>query len=297
MVAFGLLGGISSSIIWTSSIATVGHWFMRNRGIAMGLATTAGGFGGVCYPLIFARLSRQIGFPWTMRAFALISGLSFFCSFVLMRTRLPRSSRSHVLFDWQGFKDIRFTITMAAIFILDWAVMVPPAYITTYAAARGFNTISPHILAILNSASIIGRGLPGLVADKVGRFNVMIICSMMSALSIFAFWLSSRSNAGLLIGFAVSYGFFSGSAFSLTPVCVAQLCNTEEFATRYGTAYSVVSLATLAGVPISGIILDSGTNDQYSALIIFCGVAYTVATILFFIARGLGYGWGLTGVF
>lgn len=297
MLAFGLLGGTSSSIIWTSSIATVSHWFMNNRGVAIGLATTAGGFGGVCYPMVFTHLSPRIGFTWTMRCFALISGLSFLCSIILLKTRLPKNPRSKVLFDWTGFKDLRFTITMSAIFILDWAVMVPPAYITTYAKARGFDTISPHILAILNSASIVGRGLPGLVADKVGRFNVMIACSAMSALSIFAIWLNSASHVSLLIGFAASYGFFSGSAFSLTPVCVAQLCKTEEFATRYGTAYSIVSFATLAGVPISGSILDSGSKNQYPALIMFCGAAYSAATILFVIARGISHNWRLLSVF
>lgn len=297
MLAFGLLGGLSSSIIWTSSIATVGHWFMNNRGVAIGLATTAGGFGGVCYPLVFTSLSRRIGFAWTMRCFALVSCVSFLGGHFLMRTRLPKNPGAKVLFDWRGFQDKRFTVTMTAIFLLDWAVMVPPAYITTYATARGFSTISPHILAILNSASIVGRGLPGLVADKIGRFNVMIICSALSAASILALWLNSSSHPGLLIGFAIAYGLFSGSAFSLTPVCVAQLCNTEVFATRYGTAYSVVSFATLAGVPISGSILDSGSGDPYLGLIGFCGAAYSAATVLFVIARGISHNWRVLSVF
>ena len=293
MLAFGCLGGIASSVIWTISIATLGEWFMQNRGLATGLATTAGGFGGLCYPLVFSRLSPLIGFAWTIRSFALISTLCFLGGLVLLKTRLPRSARSHIILDWKGFRDTRFSLTMAAIFILDWAVLVPPAYITTYASVNGYRTISPHILAILNSASTVGRGLPGLVADRAGRFNVMIICSMMSSLSIFGLWLNSQSSVALLICFALAYGLFSGSAYSLTPVCVAQLCKTEEYATRYGTAYSVVSFATLAGVPISGNILNAGNGNQYAALILFCGAAYTAATVLFILARGASQNWKL----
>ncbi|KAM6523003.1 hypothetical protein FALCPG4_012608 [Fusarium falciforme] len=297
MLAFGCLGGISSSIIWTTSIATLGHWFMQNRGLATGLATAAGGFGGLYYPLVFSRLSRHIGFAWTMRCFALISTSCFLCSLALLKTRLPRNSRSRVVLDWKGFKDVRFTLTMAAIFVLDWAVLVPPAYITTYASFHGLTNISPHILAILNSASTFGRGLPGLVADRAGRFNVMIICSTMSALSIFGLWLHAESSITLLLCFAIVYGFFSGTAYSLTPVCVAQLCRTEEYATRYGTAYSVVSFATLAGVPISGNILGAGGGKQYSALISFCGAAYATSTILFVLAKGVSQSWKFLTVF
>ncbi|KAF4462767.1 monocarboxylate transporter 2 [Fusarium albosuccineum] len=297
MLAFGCLGGISSSIIWTTSIATLGHWFMQNRGLATGLATTAGGIGGLCYPLVFSHLSHQIGFAWTMRCFALISASCFLGSLALLKTRLPRNSNSRIVLDWKGFRDIRFTLTMAAIFVLDWAVLVPPAYITTYASFHRLNNIAPNILAILNSASTVGRGLPGIVADKAGRFNVMIISSIISALSIFGLWLHAGSRTSLLLCFAIAYGFFSGTAYSLTPVCVAQLCRTEEYATRYGTAYSVVSFATLAGVPISGNILGAGGGDRYPALIMFCGTAYATSAILFVIAKGVSQNWKILSIF
>ncbi|KAF5599034.1 monocarboxylate transporter 2 [Fusarium pseudoanthophilum] len=297
MLAFGCLGGLSSSIIWTTSIATLGHWFMQNRGLATGLATTAGGIGGLSYPLAFSHLSRRIGFSWTMRCFALITLLCFLASLPLLKTRLPANPTSRLVLDWKGFKDTRFTLTMMAIFILDWAVLVPPAYITTYTSFHGLHGLSPNILAILNSASTLGRCLPGMVADRLGRFNVMIICATLSTLSIFCLWLHARSDAAVVITFAVTYGFFSGTAFSLTPVCVAQLCKTEEYATRYGTAYGVVSFATLAGVPISGLILGTSDGNHYNALVFFCGTAYAVSALLFLFAKGVSKDWKLLSVF
>ncbi|KAI8943664.1 hypothetical protein NX059_001648 [Plenodomus lindquistii] len=293
LLALGILGGAACSILWTTSIATLGHWFERNRGMATCLATTAGGFGGVLYPIIFSRLTRKIGFAWTMRAFALLSGCCFAGGLLLLRTRLPRNSRAKLVVDWAGFRDIRFVLTMAAIFVLDWAVLIPPAYITLYASSRGLQSISPHVLAILNAASIFGRGLPGPVADKFGRFNVTIVCSAVCTIAIFCLWLNVGSSVAGLIAFAIIYGFFSGPAYSLTPVCVAQLCRTEDYASRYGTAYGIVSLATLAGVPLSGTILGAGRGNNYDALILFCGVTYTVSTALFVVARGISKGWKL----
>ncbi|KAF7555680.1 hypothetical protein G7Z17_g2022 [Cylindrodendrum hubeiense] len=186
MLSFSVLGGIASSILWTSSIATLGHWFQLNRGLATGLATTAGGFGGVVYPILFNQLTPQIGFAWTMRCFALLSAFCFILGLLLLKTRLPQNKKARLLLDWHGFKDLRFVLTMSAIFILDWAVLVPPAYITTYSTSHGLRSISPHILAILNAASIFGRGIPGLAADRLGRFNIMILCSAMCILEIAA---------------------------------------------------------------------------------------------------------------
>jgi MFS family permease len=293
MLAFGLLGGASSSILWTTSIATLGHWFEHNRGLATGLATTAGGFGGVLYPIMFSQLVHRIGFAWTIRCFALLSACCFVLGIALLKTRLPRSRRAGLALDWRGFQDIRFVLTMSAIFILDWAVLVPPAYITTYATSKSLGPIAQHILAILNASSIFGRGLPGPVADRIGRFNVMIACSAFCTISIFGLWLSVGSTVPGLIIFAITYGFFSGSAYSLTPVCVSQLCCAEEYASRYGTAYGVVSLATLAGVPLSGSILSVGGGKGYDGLILFCGATYAASTALFVVARGVSKGWRL----
>jgi predicted MFS family arabinose efflux permease len=226
-----------------------------------------------------------------MRIFALLSACACLVGMFLTKTRLPRNKRAKLLLNWQGFKDQRFLLTMAAIFILDWAVLVPPAYITMYASAMRQQQLSKHILAVLNAASIFGRCLPGPVADRLGRFNIMILCSTICTLSILGIWLNVGSQWSGLIAFAVMYGFFSGSAYSLTPVCVAQLCDTKEYASRYGTAYGVVSIATLAGVPLSGLILDAGSGANYSALIWFCGAAYAVSTILFIVARGVSSGW------
>lgn len=242
---------------------------------------------------MFTQLVHRIGFEWTMRCFALTSALCFLVGINLLKTRLPHNPHARLIMDWRGFGDPRFVLTMSAIFILDWAVLVPPAYITTYAISKSFGLISQHVLAIMNAASIFGRGLPGPIADKLGRFNVMILCSAVCTISILGLWLTTGSNLAQLVAFAVLYGLFSGSAYSLTPVCVAQLCKTEDYASKYGTAYGVVSIATLAGVPLSGNILGVGNGENYPALILFCGIAYAVSTVLFLVARGISKGWNI----
>lgn len=51
-------------------------------------------------------------------------------------------------------------------FTIELAVLIPPAFITIYAIAKGVDVgTSYKLLAIMNFASIAGRGLPGFLAD------------------------------------------------------------------------------------------------------------------------------------
>ncbi|KAL2060201.1 hypothetical protein VTL71DRAFT_9596 [Oculimacula yallundae] len=296
MLGFSILGGTSSSLIWTSTIATIGHWFSIRRGFATGLATTAGGIGGVIFPTLLGVLIPKVGFSWSIRIIALVSAVSCSTGVLLTSTRIPPSASRKALFDTRGFNDGCFSLTIAAIFLIDLAVVLPPAYLPAYALDHGYSTTFAYqILVFLNAATVLGRGLPGIIADRMGRFNVMIISSIGSTAAIFLLWLLSSSDTATLIAFTVVFGLFSGTAYSLTPVCVAQLCRTEDYATRYGTAYGIVSFATLIGNPIAGAILGKGKN--YRALIVFCGGVYAASTVLFVLARAKGGGWKVIKTF
>lgn len=60
MLAHALFG-ISGSILWTPSTAIVGHWFLRRKGAAAGVAICGSGVGGIVYPIMFQQLSERLG--------------------------------------------------------------------------------------------------------------------------------------------------------------------------------------------------------------------------------------------
>jgi len=109
------------------------------------------------------------------------------------------------------------------------------------------NKLSYQLLVFLNATTVICRGLPGFVAKMWGRFNMMIVSSFASTIMILSLWMFTGDNLALLVTFTVLFDIFSGTAHSLTPVCVAQLCQQENYATRYGTAYRIAIFATLIG--------------------------------------------------
>lgn len=66
---------------------------------------------------------------------------------------------------------------------------------------------------------------------------------MMAATTIliFVLWYPFGRYIGVLYPFAALLGFGTGSILSLTPVCIGQICKTEEFGQYFGTCYLFAS--------------------------------------------------------
>jgi predicted MFS family arabinose efflux permease len=132
-------------------------------------------------------------------------------------------------------------------------------------------------------ASIVGRTVPNAIADKVGRFNVMIVMSFFTTILILALWLPATGNTPIIL-FAVLFGIGSGAGIGLTPVLCATVSPIEDIGVRTGTIFAISSIAALTGSPIGGqIIGDSHGSLRNTA--IFSGVSCALGTALFLAAR------------
>jgi MFS family permease len=202
-----------------------------------------------------------------------------------------------------------YSLTTIGVFFAEWGLFIPISYLTSYALDSGAfsTTFAYQLIAIFNAGSIVGRWAPGYLADKAGRVNLMIICLVLCALSSMALWLpatvlsasggsSDSTILGLTIAFSILFGFGSGSNISLTPVCVGQLCLTEEYGRYYSTCYTIVSLGTLTGLPIAGALLEA-CDGEYWGLVLFTGLCYIISYVAFSWVRVMKQGWGLTKVY
>ncbi|KAI8659185.1 MFS domain-containing protein [Fusarium sp. Ph1] len=297
LLSFGVLGGISASLLFNPSLAAVGHWFYKRRAFATGLACTAGGIGGVAFPLVILYLGPKIGFPWAIRVIALINAVSGAVACCLLRKRLPPNKKAGASIDLKALSDLNYAATTAAIFLIEFAVFIPYSYISAYAIHYGFDSQKAYMLnTLLNVGAVPGRALPGYVADRFGTFNTMCITAFICAAFILTLWLTADGEAVRTTSFTILFGFWSGAAISLTPVCVSQVCNIKDYGKRNGTAFFIASFGALTGIPIAGAILEANSGS-YWGLIVFAGVLYTAAFAAFVFARGVAGGWNLRTVF
>ncbi|KAK6839755.1 Riboflavin transporter MCH5 [Apiospora arundinis] len=296
LLAFGFLSGISSSLLFTPCFTAVGHFFRARRGMATGIASTGGGFGGVVFPLMLQSLFDRVGWAWALRI------LGFLCMFLVtlcncfIRRRLPAAAGASPHPDFRIFRDRPFLFTTLGVFLLELGLFIPLAYISSYSLAQGFGDHFAFgvVLPVLNAASVFGRALPGYWADKIGPFNSNMLSVFLTIVACFVVWLPlGHTVAGVLV-FAALFGFATGNNISITPVCVGRLCHTQHYGRYYATCYTVVSVATLVGIPIGGNIVAATGGDgghQYWGLIVFTGLTQALSLSSFMVAKGVSVGW------
>ena len=309
LLSFGVLGGLSACFLFTPSVSTIGHWFSKRQGLATGIACTAGGIGGITFSLITLYLAPVIGFPWTIRIIAFISLACCTVACLTLQTRPTikphnpskdnnnpapdlATTLRHAIDLRPLAHDPSYLTTTLAITLIEFAVFLPITYLPSAALSAGHGLppqTSYRLIALLNAGSVPGRALPNYLSDHVGRFNVMIATALACTLLIFCLWLPPTaldvtSEASLTV-FAVLFGFWSGAAISLTPVCVAQVSEVGEVGRRVGTTFSISSFGALVGVPIGGAIVDGSPGGGYLWLVIFAGGCYVFALGAFVVAR------------
>jgi MFS family permease len=306
LLSFGVLGGLSACCLFTPSVSTIGHWFNKRQGLATGLACTAGGIGGIIFSFITLYLAPKIGFPWTMRIIGFISlGMcSVACATLQTRPRAvldpvqDEKKKPGLIACLRQAIDLKplahdpaYLATTIAVWLIEFAVFLPITYISSAAIATGQGIDHQHVyrlIALLNVGSVPGRALPGYLADRFGRFNVMIITALVCTILIFCIWLPPTvldvASEPALTAFAVLFGFWSGAAISLTPVCIAQVSRVEEIGRRVGTCFSISSFGALVGVPIGGAIIDA-SGGGFIGLVVFSGCCYVLALGGFVVAR------------
>lgn len=90
-------------------------------------------------------------------------------------------------------------------------------------------------MTLILEKSIVGRVVSGLVADKLGRFNSIIIVAFLLGAFTVALWIPAKNSAAI-IAYGVLFGFASGGFIPLVPSVIAQILDVREIGTRTGTA-------------------------------------------------------------
>ncbi|KAI7920068.1 hypothetical protein M0657_006794 [Pyricularia oryzae] len=285
MLIFGVLNGVGTSLLFNVSIASVGHWFRRRRGLATGIATTGGVFGGIAFPLTFNPLVDSVGWPWTVRC---IGFTSLFCctlSLPLIAGRLAPRQDAKRGPDFRILKEPAFALTSLSNFLLFFAGFIPLAYIPAYMLSEGLSAdFSFQILPIFNAASAVGRVTAGWWGDYIGVFNSNLITILISSISAFAIWLPFGSQTAGIVSFVVIFGLANGNTTSITPVCVGKLCDTQSYGRYYATAYTIGSVGSLIGIPIGGAIIKAA-GGSYWGVILLTGVMYALAFVSLWAAK------------
>ncbi|KAI0775614.1 MFS general substrate transporter [Trametes elegans] len=278
----GILTGLSYGMLFYPTFAAISTHFLKYRATTVGIAIAGSGVGGVLFPIMYRQLFPQIGFGWAVRASGFIILALLVISCATIKSRIPPSRKNTGFFpDASVFRDTPFVMLVTGCFLVNFGLFIPFTYLANYSIYHGVSSgTSFYIISAMNGGSIFGRVAPAFLADKVGRFNIVVPATFLMGLFAFVFWMFTSSLISIIL-FGVVYGCVAGAFLAMQIPCIAQISKIEEVGTRIGILYSVASFAVLGGGPSAGAVLKA-SGGSYPGMIAMCGALNVLGSVLLF---------------
>ncbi|KFY46372.1 hypothetical protein V495_02526 [Pseudogymnoascus sp. VKM F-4514 (FW-929)] len=263
---------IGASLVFLPPLNCVAGYFDKRRSTAFGIVATGSSTGGLIFPIMVSHLINNIGFPWAMRATALLIFVVLATTNLAVKSRIPPnpspfSAKEYLI----PFKRIAFSLTSFGNILFSFGSFIPMAYLVSQAVSVGMDkNLAPYLVAIVNGSSMIGRIGVGVLADIYGPFNAWIAVTYTVSALILSLWVPAANDASI-IAFASLFGICFGAYAAIQPAIVAQITPIEEIGICSGLYFAVASLSQLVSGPIAGRTLEA-SGGSYLEMKIMAGI-------------------------
>lgn len=291
---FVFVGMLGMGCGFSPLIANVTMWFDRNRGLAIAIVacgqTVAGGVWNITFePLVVEYGWRSVYVGYGLFACAVIIPLSFVHRRPAPEWQRMRDAASQpAQAPDRAYPDVNpaFMTLLLGMAIVGCcvAMSMPVAQMVAYCATLGYGTgVGAEIASILLVCSGVSRLGFGLVSDRIGGLNTILIGAVMqaAALSLFIFF-DGETQLYLISGL---FGLVFGGIVPAYGLAVRELFPAREAQTRTGVVYFFGYVGMGGGGLVGGIVYDV-TLSYPTAFAV--GVAFNLVNIaLILFIKGL----------
>lgn len=286
LLSQGFCVGLGTGLLLVPSVGLPSTWFIKHRGIAVGLVSSGASVAGVVLPITVRSLISKLSFQWAARVLGFISLITLTISIALANQRLPpRAGGSFI--EYKALRQPEFALYIFGLFLSMFGLYTFFGFVEVWAVSHhvvsGTDLDTVYILPILNAASLVGRIGPAYCSDSLGPLNIqapaMLICGILCLV-----WLEVKSAASF-VTVVILYGISSGAVIAMPPVVIASM--TEDMTTfggRMGVFFLAISCSSLAGPPINGAIIQA-QDMNYEGSQIFSGAAIILGSLFLAAAR------------
>jgi MFS family permease len=282
-ITYALVGGIGISTITVPVMATVSRWFIKRRGLMIGIVQAGVSIGGFLFPPFSVWLILAYGWRTAYAILGVIALVGIAGAGFFLR-RSPRdvgqwpdgakeemgeqiaqplsTSLTPVLSLREAIRTSQFWILAGLYASFGFCRTTFMAHIAVQVQDLGFTLFDgANVLAVLSASSIIGRIGMGRVADKIGNRPAFIISFAATAI-ILGWGLIAHSLWGLYL-FALVFGFAWGAQAVLRFAVTSEVFGMVSLGLFMGLFGFAESAAATFGSYIAGHIFDvSGTYRQ-----------------------------------
>ncbi|MBN1575187.1 MAG: OFA family MFS transporter [Chitinispirillaceae bacterium] len=312
----GILGGAGIGLGYVCPIAACVKWFPDKKGLITGLAVAGFGFGALIWikltsGFVFGPLNLTPGWKglygagWGVNQVFMLYGILFAVLVLLGASVLKNPPEGWKPAGWtpptgaaaatsgqanfttgQMVKTIQYWSLFLIFMIGATAGLMVIGVIGLFGkdalTANGVEAAKATIItgtamgffyALMNG---LGRIIWGLLSDKLGRKNSIVLMSFLQGIMMILFFFIGGKEWGLYISAAV-IGFNFGGNFALFPAATADYFGNKNVGTNYPWVFMAYGVGGLIGPILGGAMGDA---KAWSMAFIPAGIACCVAAII-----------------
>ena len=273
--------------------ALLARWFVRRRGMAMGIAASGVAIGGVFVPPLLQFLLDSFEWRDALRLFSVIVLLA---SAPVIWFLVADRPSDHGL-DPDGLSQENMTTTESPLIATPdlvrsagfWLIVVavgmifcgPFALISNmipFLGSIGFDTgTGAMLLSIYSAASFGGKLLYAAVGDRVNAQVALLAILLVLVLAMILF--VSTTDLVLIVVAIIITGASSGAALPMRGVILANIYGVSGLGRIMGLVNMFTMPFTLAAPPLFGLVFDEAGSYSY-AIIGYVGLLLCVSLLL-----------------
>lgn len=296
---YGIVAALGMSTAYVPCNATVVKWFVRRRGLALGVATSGGSLGTFALPPAAAALVGALGWRWAYVLF----GAGIFLMLNLVATVMRRDPEGLGLSPDGGPRaatatrsspaEVQWPFRLAirtgafwlifGIFTATWIpVFIPLVHLVPFARDLGIPPlVGATVVSALGIAAAVGRLVLGAISDKIGRKPALALVIALQAAAFLGFTLVGGLSSLYLV--AVVFGFSYGAVSTLFPAIVGDFFGREQAGSLVGFLFALAGSMAAWGPLVAGAIHDA--TGAYTQAFLLSAASNGVALVLLTLAR------------
>ena len=297
LVTFGIVGGIGIGIGYSATTPPAIKWFPPSKkGLITGIVVSGVGLAAVYISPLTAFLLKKVGIQETFVYLGV--GAIVVVALLAQLLRNPPAGFQPVAAaagspaakaaaaqrptrDWNEMLRTSQFYRLWLMFILAASaglmIIAHVAIIAKEQAHWEWGFVPVVLLAIFNSC---GRVASGIVSDRIGRTQTMVLAFVLQACNMFAF--SHYTSSALLVFGSAFTGLCYGTIFTLMPAATADFYGVKNLGVNYGFVFTGFGVAGMFGPLLGGKIRDVtgsySTSYTISAVMLLAGAALAFTT-------------------
>ena len=296
-LTYGLVVGIGLSGGMPVTTGTTARWFVKRRGLTLGIVSAGVGLGTL---IVLPMAERLIAaFAWSGAYFIL--GITSWivmitCAFFLRRdpegmgyqaygVQRPPTEANTDHSREIGYVAPGTGISLRAAvrtrplwllfltyFLFNLCLQMIMVHLVNYTTDLGITPlVAATLLSVVGIGSMFGRVAMGAASDRIGSSNALAICCLVLGISLL--WLLFARELWMFYLFAIVFGFAYGGEIPQMAALVGQFFGLQSVAALVGVVLIGLSIGGALGSLMGGRIFDLTQSYQ---------VAFTVAVVVSF---------------